>query len=110
MYVFFFKQKTAYEIMPSLVGSGYSHQAWLTEDHAWLLHSDEMDEVATGIPMTTRIFDLSDLDAPVEMDPYTSHLPSIDHNLFVFNGLAYQSAYNAGLRILDATDPGTELV
>ena len=92
------------------VDPGYSHQAWFTEDHTYILHSDETDELTQGVPTTTRIFDVSDLDAPVVLDPYVSPLPAIDHNLFVHGELAYQSAYNAGLRILDVSDPATEVV
>ncbi|MGH7588950.1 MAG: choice-of-anchor B family protein, partial [Gemmatimonadota bacterium] len=45
---------------------GYTHQAWLTEDHRYLLLDDEMDELHGLVDHTrTLIWDVSDLDDPV---------------------------------------------
>jgi hypothetical protein len=40
------------------------HQGWLTEDQAYFLHGDEGDEISAGVNTTTRVWDVSDLDAP----------------------------------------------
>ncbi len=50
---------------------------------------------------TTLIFDVSDLDAPKFVKAHNHKTASIDHNMYVKNGLVYQSNYSAGLRILD---------
>ena len=45
---------------------GYSHQGWLTEDHAHFFMNDELDEVGRLVPSTrTLIWDISDLDDPI---------------------------------------------
>ncbi len=85
----------------SYADASYTHQAWLTEDHRYLLVNDETDETG-GIPRTrTIIFDLLDLDAPSEEMIHYHHSPSIDHNLYVADGAVYQSHYSAGLRVSD---------
>ena len=84
-------------------GWGYTHQGWLTEDHAHFLLNDELDEVNDGHNSYTYIWDLADLDAPVLLGHYTGPTRAIDHNLYIRNGYAYESNYRAGLRILDVT-------
>ncbi len=84
-------------------GSGYTHQGWLTHDHAHFLLNDELDEVNNGHNSYTYIWDLADLDAPVLMGHYTGPNRAIDHNLYVRGGYAFESNYRAGLRILDVT-------
>ncbi len=85
-------------------GVSYTHQGWVTEDHAYVLLNDELDEAYGGHNTRTYIVDVSDLDAPVFGASYTSHLPSIDHNLYIKNGYAYESNYTTGLRIIDLSD------
>ena len=83
-------------------GERYTHQGWLTEDQRYFLANDELDEV-TGTTATQRtlIFDLADLDAPEFVGAYDSGLTTIDHNLYVRDGYAFESNYEAGLRVLD---------
>ena len=57
----------------------------------------------------TYFWDISDLDAPVEMSIYLSTEQSIDHNQYIVNNLAYQSNYEAGLRILEIDEDNFEL-
>ena len=45
-------------------GAGYTHQGWLTEDHVYFLVDDEFDEIRSGHPTRTWVWDVSDLDAP----------------------------------------------
>jgi choice-of-anchor B domain-containing protein len=80
---------------------GYTHQGWFTEDYRYFLLGDEGDETGHGTNTRTMIFDVSDLDAPVFVGAHEATTPSIDHNLYVKNGLVYQSNYTAGLRVTD---------
>jgi choice-of-anchor B domain-containing protein len=83
-------------------GARIAHQGWLTEDHRYLLMNDEGDETFYAHGTRTRIFDVSDLEAPVYVGAYTGPVNSVDHNLYTHNGLVYEANYTSGLRILDA--------
>jgi choice-of-anchor B domain-containing protein len=85
-------------------GSGYSHQAWLTDDQQYLLMNDELDEQNNAHNTRTHVWDVSDVDSPTRVGSFTSHLPVIDHNLYVQGDFVYQANYEAGLRILKITD------
>ena len=86
-------------------GDAYTHQGWLTEDQRFFLANDELDEVQGGRrTQRTIVFDLQDLDAPEFAFDYDSGLTTIDHNLYVRDGLVFESNYEAGLRILDARE------
>ncbi|KAF2009259.1 hypothetical protein BU24DRAFT_445137 [Aaosphaeria arxii CBS 175.79] len=99
------------------VGASYTHQGWVLDPN-WQTHlilDDELDEgeinatrtapdspAKDGFPVT-YIFDITNLEKPVNTGYYKSSVRSVDHNQFVYNGLAYQSNYQAGLRILDVS-------
>ena len=88
-------------------GSGYTHQGWLTDDHAYFLLGDESDESedpnVTGT--TTYLWDVSDLESPTLVGTHVSTATrAVDHNQYVTGKYTYQSNYQAGLRILDVTD------
>ncbi|MFP6629029.1 MAG: choice-of-anchor B family protein, partial [Myxococcota bacterium] len=85
-------------------GASYSHQAWLTDDQQYLLMDDELDEQNNSHNTRTYVWDVSDLDAPTLVGNHTSHLPVIDHNLYVVGDFVYQANYEAGLRILKIED------
>lgn len=80
----------------------YTHQGWLSEDHSFFYLGDELDEVQQGITRTTYIWDLTDLDDAQLVSSFTDGSTSIDHNMFVLEGLLYQANYSAGLTIYDA--------
>jgi len=84
----------------------YSHQGWLTDDHAYALSDDELDEYYGYVNNTrTLIWDLRDLDAPLQFAAYSNpNTTSIDHNQYVRGDYVYQANYVAGLRILDISD------
>ncbi|MBW3620354.1 MAG: choice-of-anchor B family protein [Actinobacteria bacterium] len=98
----------------------YSHQGWLSEDHAYYFHGDELDENGDR-PTRTFIFDLTDLDRialyeafehqglPGEGDLVDGYRVNIDHNMYTHQGLLYQSDYEAGLRVFDYTQVGQDL-
>jgi len=55
-----------------------------------------------GFPVS-YVWDITSLEAPKNTGYYKSSTRSVDHNQFVHEGLAYQSNYQAGLRILDVS-------
>jgi choice-of-anchor B domain-containing protein len=83
---------------------GFVHQAWLTEDHRYLLVGDEFDETTFGVPTTTHVIDVSDLDAPVHGFAYAAATTAIDHNLYVLGNRVFEANYMSGLRILEFAD------
>lgn len=85
-------------------GVGYTHQGWLTADHVYFLLDDELDESNVGHNTRTRIWDVSDLDAPFVLDFYEGPVGSIDHNLYTHEGYVYEANYRSGLRILTLED------
>jgi choice-of-anchor B domain-containing protein len=92
--------------MASYPNVGYSHQGWLSEDHAFFFMGDELDETGGNVTHTrTLIWDLADLDDPVLAREYLADTRATDHNLYVLGNIMYQSNYKAGLRVLDISDP-----
>ncbi|KIX09555.1 uncharacterized protein Z518_00635 [Rhinocladiella mackenziei CBS 650.93] len=94
----------------SYVGARYTHQGWLLDSsyQQYLLLDDELDEEYYTGPAADRypvtyIFDISDLENPVQTGLYKSKAYSIDHNQYIFDGLDYQSNYGAGIRVLDVS-------
>jgi choice-of-anchor B domain-containing protein len=82
--------------------SAYTHQGWFTEDHAYFLLGDELDELfGTVDGTTTYVWNLTDLDNPVLQGADNNGNGSIDHNIFIKDGLAYHSNYTSGLRVND---------
>jgi choice-of-anchor B domain-containing protein len=89
---------------------GYTHQGWLTEDHRYFVHDDELDEAFFGHNTWTYVWDLTDLETPLLVDHFESSTPAIDHNQYVRDGFTFQSNYRAGLRILRIVDPAQGLL
>lgn len=86
--------------------TAYTHQGWLSEDHNYFYMNDELDEMNQIVPATrTLVWDMSDLDEPILVNEFYHDNGASDHNLYVHGNLMYQSNYQAGLRILDITDP-----
>lgn len=82
----------------------YSHQGWLTEDQAYFLMNDEIDETNLGRNTKTYIWDVRDLEDPVFVGHYTHETTSIDHNLYIRGNLVFETNYTSGLRILKIKD------
>jgi len=91
-------------------GSSYAHQGWVTDDHAYFLMDDELDEQNSGHNTRTRVWDVSDLDNPVLVGYQDGPTAAIDHNLYIHEGYAYQSNYRAGLRITDLENVATAVM
>jgi len=86
--------------------SGYSHQGWLSPDRKYVYLSDELDEINNYVPSTTtRVIDVSNLNAPFLAATFTNGNSSIDHNLFTRRHLIFEANYRSGLRVFDATSP-----
>jgi hypothetical protein len=84
-------------------GARYTHQGWLTPDHARLTMNDELDSDSPGT--RTFIWNVSDLNAPVNTGVYISPTNNAtDHNHYIIGNRMYQASYRAGLRILDTTN------
>lgn len=83
----------------------YTHQVWLSEDRRHLFLNDELDELDWLHRTRLRVFDVSDLDAIALAAEYYAPTLSIDHNHYTHGRWLYQTNYNAGLRILDVSDP-----
>lgn len=91
-------------------GASYTHQGWVTDPEwqAYAIMNDELDEQerrgpgADGYPVTF-IWDLRSLEAPKISGHYKHKVRSIDHNLYVHNGLATLSNYGAGVSVLDVS-------
>ncbi|KJX93656.1 hypothetical protein TI39_contig4278g00004 [Zymoseptoria brevis] len=92
------------------VGATYTHQGWVN-DPMWqtrLILDDEIDEEERSGPAADQfpvsyIFDITDLEKPVNTGFYKTKVKGIDHNQYIYDGLAYQSNYGAGLRVLDVS-------
>jgi choice-of-anchor B domain-containing protein len=87
----------------SYKGGVYSHQGVFNEAHTHMAVSDEMDEGKTGGPTRTYLFDMTDLDKPVELPPYEAKTKATDHNEYIVGNYLYQANYSAGLRVLDVS-------
>ncbi|KAK4447847.1 hypothetical protein QBC34DRAFT_124957 [Podospora aff. communis PSN243] len=91
------------------LGNAYTHQGWLIDDDmTYLLLDDEKDEQsrvghASNGHTTTYIFNVANLEAPVNTGFYQSPVKAIDHNQYVIKGLTYQANYASGLRIVDVS-------
>lgn len=83
---------------------GYAHQGWLTEDQQYFFLDDELDEGMTGGTRTIG-FDMRDLDDPVVATEFINTTFDTDHNLYIRGRYIYEGNYDAGLRIIDITDP-----
>jgi choice-of-anchor B domain-containing protein len=85
---------------------GYTHQGWLTEDQRYFYMNDELDELQGKASKTrTLIWDVSELDDPQLVGEFEGTTEASDHNLYIRGNLMYQSNYQAGLRVVDISDP-----
>lgn len=83
----------------------YTHQGWLSPDHATFYLGDELDEdVDPGnIPTRTIVMDMTDLD-DAKVDFVHEHdFVAIDHNMYTRADALFQSNYTVGLRVLDTS-------
>lgn len=87
-------------------GMAYIHQGWLTEDHRYYYMNDEFDELTALAGRTrTLVWDFAELDDPVLVAEHMGSTNATDHNLYIKGDRMYQANYQAGLRVLDITNP-----
>jgi len=87
-------------------GMAYVHQGWLTDDQRYFFLDDELDELVGQTPKTrTLVWDVAELDDPVLVTQYLGSDGSTDHNLYIKGDRMYQANYQAGLRVVDVSDP-----
>jgi choice-of-anchor B domain-containing protein len=79
----------------------YSHQGWLTEDQAYFVFDDELDEQRNRTKTRTFVFDVRNLASPKLLGTYEAAGSAIDHNQVIRGNFVYQANYTAGLRILE---------
>ena len=91
----------------------YTHQAWLTKDHKYLLLGDEADELEKDCfkkyypdcdlvdNIKTYVIDIEDLEDPKLHFVYKTDLDGIDHNGYVKDYKFYLASYTNGLRVID---------
>ena len=60
-----------------------------------------MDEVTNGHNTRIYVWDLLDIDAPQYLGFFEYATSARDHNLYVSEGISYQTNWRAGLQILD---------
>ncbi|WP_246277470.1 choice-of-anchor B family protein [Winogradskyella ursingii] len=84
--------------------TAYAHQGWFTEDQAYFILGDEVDEQSFGFNSKTLVFDFTDLDNPTLSATYFGPTAAIDHNGYVLGNEYYLANYRAGLRVLDITN------
>ncbi|HSH46684.1 MAG TPA: choice-of-anchor B family protein, partial [Longimicrobiales bacterium] len=85
---------------------GYTHQGWLSEDQRYFYMNDELDEIQGKTTMTrTLVWDIADLDDPQLVTEFMGTTEASDHNLYILGNTMYQSHYQAGLRVVDISDP-----
>ena len=87
--------------------TAYAHQGWFTEDQAYFILGDEVDEITYGFNTKTLVFDFNDLDNPSLSSTYFGPTPAIDHNGYVKGNEYYLANYRAGLRVLDISNVST---
>lgn len=87
----------------------YTHSGWWSADKNFVFLQDELDEQDAGLNTTMRVFDISDLSAPVVSGIWTGPTRAIDHNSFTRGDKLYMSNYRRGLTILDVSDPNAPL-
>jgi choice-of-anchor B domain-containing protein len=85
-------------------GAAYTHQGWLSEDHATFFLDDELDEWNQQINTRTYVWDVANLDAPSLSGHHDGPTPSIDHNMYVAGRYLYQANYRSGLRVVEVID------
>jgi choice-of-anchor B domain-containing protein len=75
--------------------TAYAHQGWLTAAQTHFLMGDELDEGDTAEQTRTLVFDVTTRRRALRRGQ-RGRDGAIDHNMYVKDGLVYQSNYAAG--------------
>ena len=82
----------------------HAHQGWFTEDQRYLIIGDEFDELNLGFSTRTVVYDMEDLDNPVESFEYYGGSTASDHNGYTLGDRYYMANYAAGMRVISISD------
>lgn len=86
------------------VGSRYTHQGWLDENHDYFVFGDEYDETyafLNTLKTKTLVLKVTNLTNPVIVGSHIApDTRATDHNQYIIGQYTYQANYRAGLRIL----------
>lgn len=92
----------------SYTGASYTHQGAVLnrEWQQYIVLDDETDEVNKRDPAAdqypvTYVWDISNLEAPLQTGLYKATTTGIDHNQYIHGDYVYQSNYGSGLRVYD---------
>ncbi len=78
-----------------------THNAWTTTDRRYVLTTDEIGTT----PKTLKIWNIADINNPSYVTQYANIAGATVHNVFIKGNLAYVAWYNAGLRVIDISNP-----
>ena len=84
--------------------ASYTHQGWLALGGRYFVFNDELDELFGVAPegkQTTYIVNVESLTDPGEVMASPNNTTSTDHNLYIKDGVIYESNYTSGLRLFD---------
>jgi choice-of-anchor B domain-containing protein len=87
-------------VITNYAQAGYNHTSWLDKTGKYIVVNDE---VPTGL--AAKIFDISDFRNPTLLSLFNSHPKATPHNCFWVNNYIYQSSYQDGVYIWNASDP-----
>jgi choice-of-anchor B domain-containing protein len=87
-------------VITNYAQAGYNHTSWLDKTGKYIVVNDE---VPTGL--AAKIFDVRDFNNPKLMSLFNSHPKATPHNCFWVDKYIYQSSYQDGVYIWDASDP-----
>jgi len=82
-------------------GAGYVHSTWPTEDRNWLLTTEE---IPAG--KTMKLWDIADL-GNIDMRGEYIGAAQIPHNVYPKGNLVFVSHYEAGVTVVDISNPDT---
>lgn len=80
-------------------GAGYVHSAWPSEDRNWLITTEE---IPAG--KTMKVWDIADL-SNIDMRGQYIGAAQIPHNVYVKGNLVFVSHYEAGVTVVDISNP-----
>ena len=82
----------------TIPAAGYVHNVWVSEDKNYMMTTEET------VGQSVKMWDISDLNNVTLLDEYLGE-SQLAHNVFIIGGYAYMSHYEAGIKILDISDP-----
>jgi hypothetical protein len=85
--------------IPWTYPSAFTHNTWPSADSSYLVTTDE------NPGGHLRMWDISDLDHPMQTGDWISPNGALVHNAYLRGNTCYMSHYRDGLRVADVSDP-----